>query len=422
MPCLAMALCLALVLALPGVAAPFQRQLTSDHFRITYTSGVGPDAVSATYARLVRDSLEAAYAALVVDRGFEIFAGRIDTYIANLECGAMGTEYLDESGSTPRPIIEIATEAVMEEALYTLWSEITLEDLVRSTAAHELFHVIQDYATIEGENDISEAIFVEPHATAIQEVIVPSANDYLDPALDFLLAPDSMAFFQRSYEAGIFWVFAFQRLEPTHLLRDLMAATAIYEGLYALDHTLVEHGTSLPALWGEFATAFATGRLPDQHAIHEITTVVEETIRWETGQTLTEPLSFPTPVHVAEWTGAGLIIDQVNAQGWGSWYGTYREDPVSSPLRVAHAYGIDVIDIQPTSDDSVAISFAGDEETAFQVFVACEQMGVWTTKPLTRDTAWTLSSPGSFDRIRVIVTRDEPGTGMYSITLSPATP
>ena len=422
MPCLAMVLFLVLSFALQGVAAPFQRQLTSDHFRITYTSGVGADAVSATYARLVRDSLEAAYAALVVERGFEIFPGRIDTYIANLECGAMGTEYLDESGNTPRPVIEIATQAVMEKALYTLWSEITLEDLVRSTAAHELFHVIQDYATIEGENDISEAVFVEAHATAIQEIVVPSADDYLDPALDFFLAPDSMAFFQRTYEAGVFWVFAFERLEPTQLLRDLMAASAIYEGLYALDDALRAHGTSLPALWGEFATGFATGRLPDQQAIHEITDVVEETIRWETGQTLAQPLFFPIPVHIAEWSGAGLVIDRVNSEGWGSWYGSYREDPLDSPLRVAHAYGIDAIDILPTSDHAVTISFTGDEETAFQVFVACEQTGVWTTKSLARDTAWTLSSPGSFDRIRVIVTRSEPGTGTYSITLSPATP
>ena len=419
---LAVVLCLLLAAPLAVSAAPFQRQLASDHFRITYTSGVGPDAVSATYARLVRDSLESAYEFLVSEHGFEIFPGRIDIQIISLECGAMGTEYLDESTGTPRPVIEIATEMVMEEAVYSLWTDITLEDLVRSTAAHELFHVIQDFATLQGENDISEGIFVEAHATAIQEIVVPAANDYLDPALDFFLAPDSMAFFQRSYEAGVFWFFAFERFGWAKFVRDLMTASAAYEGLYALKRVLTGYGTTLTGLWGEFALALATGKLPDQHALQDLRTVLEDTIEWETGQPIDGPIDLPTPVHVTQWRGAPLVIDQVNAEGWGSWYGTYPEDEAGSPLRVAHAYGIDVIDIVPASSAPAAIRIHGDEETAFQVFAAFEQSGAWTTKPLAMDTPWTLSSPESFDRIRLIITRSEAGTGTYSITVSPETP
>ena len=84
---------------------------------------------------------------------------------------------------------------------------------------------------------MSEQAFIEPHATAIQEAVVPTANDYLEPALDFLLAPDSMAFFQRTYDAGVFWVYTLDRFGIQFLV-DLMASSAQYDGRYAIDHAL----------------------------------------------------------------------------------------------------------------------------------------------------------------------------------------
>ncbi|MCK4355898.1 hypothetical protein KAW44_02310 [Candidatus Bipolaricaulota bacterium] len=120
----------------------------------------------------------------------------------------MGAEYFDTtSRGDPLPVIEIVTEEIMQGVLYDLVIPCTLRDMVRSTATHELFHVIQDSLALDGKNDMSDLIFVEATATWAQEAIVPEANDYLDPALDFLLGPDSIAFFHRTYDVGIFWVF-----------------------------------------------------------------------------------------------------------------------------------------------------------------------------------------------------------------------
>ena len=415
----ALLLCVAV---LPADAAPFQRQITSDHFRITYMAGVGPDAVSAQYAKLVQESLETAYEILVQDYGFSIFPGRIDVHILAPESGEMGAEYLDVSTGTPRPVIEVATEGAFEEIWSSMFVDTPVDDLVRSTAAHELFHVIQDYASLHGEGDISEMLFVEAHATAIQEAVVPAANDYLEPALDFLLAPDSMAFLQRTYEAGLFWIFVIERLGTVQFYRDLMAASASYEGMYAIEHALVPYGLTFDDLWAEFAVTLATERLADREALHRLALSLEESIEWETGQTLRDGVSLPTPVHVAAWKGTGLAIDHVNSLGWGSWYGTFDEDPIDSPLRVAHAYGIDVIEIIPATDASMTIAFSGDHETRFLVFACAEKSGTWTIAPIAQDAPWTISSPDAFDRIRLAVTRTEPGTGAYSIHLSPATP
>ena len=121
---------------------------------------------------------------------------------------------------------------------------VSLEDEVKSTAAHELFHVIQDTLALERENDMSDLAFVESLATWAQEEVVPAANDYLEPALDFLVAPDSLSFFHRTYDAGIFWVFLASRHGGAQAIRRVMAATESFDGRFAIESAFQSDGLS----------------------------------------------------------------------------------------------------------------------------------------------------------------------------------
>ena len=174
-------------------AATQQRQ--SEHFTLSYQEQFGSGG--GDYARLVEESLEYSYD-FFMDAGFAIFPGTIQVDILEGDSGELGAEYLEiGDDGTVTPYLEIAAKSIMDDYLMYAYVDTSLEDLVMSTCAHELFHVIQDTHSLQGDGDISEQSFVEPQATAIQEIVVPTANDHLDPALDFLLAPDSMAFFQR---------------------------------------------------------------------------------------------------------------------------------------------------------------------------------------------------------------------------------
>ena len=247
---------------LVGLAALQQR--TSEHFAIFYDDGWGD--VSESYSLLVEDSLEFAYDFFLAE-GFAIFPGLIRVDILETYVGELGAEYLelDEEGNWT-PVIEIATENIMNDYLSYTYIDTSLEDLVASTCAHELFHVIQDFHSLHSIGDISEQSFVEAQATAIQEAVFPTANDYLDPALDFLLAPDSMAFFQRSYDAGVFWVYMLDRFD-VQIFLHLMISSALYEGRHAIDHALEPMGLSFFDVWTDFAVALATGTLPDSDVI-----------------------------------------------------------------------------------------------------------------------------------------------------------
>ena len=130
--------------------ADYPRQLASDHFLLTYDVGTGPDATSGEYAASVRDALEAAYQILVVKDGFPVPEGPIETDLVMTESGEFGSESMatGEDGQ-PRPVIEIAVKRGMEDAMANSVVPVSLEDEVKSTAAHELFHVIQDTLALE---------------------------------------------------------------------------------------------------------------------------------------------------------------------------------------------------------------------------------------------------------------------------------
>lgn len=404
------ALCL-LVWSVAAAALP--RRHTTDHFVITYESQFG--ATDSNYVALVEEGLESAYATYL-EAGFSIFPDLIEVDIIDTDAGELGAEYLIEvEAGGWLPVIEIASQDVMEDYLTYAYVASSLEDLVTSTCAHEVFHVIQDAHALEMTGDISEQSFVEPHATAMQELVVPTANDYLDPALDFLLAPDGIAFFHRSYDAGIFWVYFLEQFGSETLL-DLMASSASYDGRHAIDHTLASRGLTFFDVWADFALALATSALPDSDVIGKLVPEAEGSGWWTRTR---PPAQIPPVVAKAAWAGIELSIETVSATNESEYTPAYEDDPIGTGLRIAHAYGIDIVEIAVGSTVPMSIAFEGNSNSAFRTAVASETSTGWISAAF--EDAIVLEPDAEPSRIRIVITRSEAGTGEYTIVLSPRT-
>ncbi|MFC2083008.1 hypothetical protein ACFLSG_03115 [Candidatus Bipolaricaulota bacterium] len=371
-------------------------------------------AVSGDYSRLVEKGLEFAYDFFSTE-GFAIFPDLIRVDVLETSAGELGAEYLEMDGAGNWvPTIEIANESVMQEYLSYAYTDTSLKDLVASTCAHELFHVIQDYHSLHNAGDISEQSFVEAQATAIQEALVPNANDYLDPALEFLLAPDSMAFFHRSYDAGIFWVYVQDRFGVQAIL-DLMDSSALYDGRHAIDHAFSSSGLSFFDIWSDFAVMLATGDLVDSEVISTLVPQAEGSGWWTRTR---DPAPIPPLVYRETWTGSAISIETVNSTNQSEYSPLYEDDPIGTALRVAHAYGIDVLEIVLDDMTPMTIQFKGEPETQFRTLIASEMSDGWSSAPFTAFA--TFQPEETMARIRIIITRSEAGTGEYTIIISPS--
>ena len=418
MPDAARAAFVAVVLLLLGslsVYADFQRRLESEHFAISYTSGSGPDAVGADYALLVQSSLESAYTFYAAS-GFEMYESRIPVYILATEYGELGAEYNDATAGGLLPVIEIATPSTMEEALAWSTVETPLERLVESVCAHELFHVIQDVYSIAGLGDVAEVSFVEAHANAMAEFAFPEANDYIDASLELILGPDSVGFFHRTYDAAIFWIHVIDEY-GMEALRDVMLASAAYEGRHAVDRAFAGRGLSFFDLWAQFAIALCTGGLRDAELFDAANPFSDAPSFGK--MTIVDTALLPPPVYHATWTGQPLDVQWGNTTNERQEWPFVPEDVEGSPLRVAHAYGIDVLDFSGSTPDPMQILFSGDDETEFFVAVAVQDAAGWHIEPIDPGVAVLVEGP--FDLARVIVTRTEPGTGAYALSISTPT-
>ena len=65
------------------------------------------------------------------------------------------------------------------------------------------------------------------------------------------------------------------------------------------------------------------------------------------------------------------------------------------------------------------IEFHGDAETHFRTAIASETSSGWSLMPF--ETSITLQPDTTTIRIRVVITRSEPGTGEYTLTIEPVT-
>ena len=405
------ALVLGLILTSLFVHADFGRRLESEHFAIHYLAGTSDAAVPADYARLVQTSLEEAYAFYAAN-GFDLYESQIPVHIVQTEYGELGAEYNDAAAGALLPVIEIATPAVLEEALAWMNVEVPFEDLVASVCAHELFHVVQDVYAQAGIGDIAEDSFVEAHADAMAEFAVPEANDYIEAALELILAPDSVAFFHRTYDASIFWIHLVDQY-GMEALRDVMAASAAYDGRHAVDHAFADRGRTFFDLWAEFAITFVTGALRDAALFEAANPSPDLDVGGSASSTAS---ALPPPVYRTTWIGQTLDVAWVNTSNARQVWPFAPEDVEGSALRVAHAYGIDVLDFASGTDASMQLVFAGDDETTFFVAAAVQTDGTWRIEPIDRGVPALIEGP--FDRVRVLVTRAEAGTGTYSFAVS----
>ncbi len=381
-------------------------RVESKHFVITYD----PETAFA-YVQLVERGLEAAYDAFVVHSSFPTFPAAVEVRIPSGDMDGMGAEYLETNAmGDPLPVIEIAPQASMAAAADAISIGLSLEQAVLSTTAHEFFHVLQDYASLHGEGDVSESAFIEPLATAVQEVAAPGADDYVDAAVGFLFAPDNVSFLDRGYDGGLFWVFVLDRYGGLDAVRRVMAASAAADGAQAIDRAFAEQGLSFLDLWAKFAAALATDTLPDAAAVAKLAQV------WRTELGLAE-LWLPTPIAIARWGGRPITMDRVTEDSPAGAVLGYSDSALDSALRVSHPYGIDVVSIEPQSSAPLDISVVAEPEADFRIAFVGRRGESWDLLSLF-GREFVLRNPSRYDEIRVVLTRGETGSGSYTVRLS----
>ena len=396
-----LAVCLAPVAAR---AASYVRAETK-HFVVRYATE------DPRYVESVLEELEAAYALFVSDSGFATFPGPIEVRIP-MDVGGLGAEYLEDDGEgNPLPIIEIAPRATMREAAASSATGMTLEDAVRSTAAHELFHVLQDYAALAGRGDVDETAFVEPLATAVQELAAPGADDYVDAAIDLFFAPDGAPFLDRTYDAGIFWVFVMDRYGRIKRIHDILAAAATEDGAEAVAQAFASERLTFLDLWAKFVGAWAAAALPDGDALTRFT----ETWRRELGL---RSLRLPVPIATCVWKGSPLTLDHATETTPAADVLGYADASVGERLRLTHSYGIDILSIRPESPSALAISVRAPAGADYRLAVAGRRGQAHELLSLGEPRAW-IDSPHRYDEILLWLTRGEGGAGTYSVELAP---
>ncbi len=398
---------LLVVSVLAAGAAASEVRSESKHFVIVYDSDTSFD-----YVALVQSGLEAAYDVFVLDWGFPTFPDAVEVSIVDDGTGALGSEYLGmhEDGA-PRPVIEIAPEASMWPVGGAL-SDPSLSEAVRSTTAHEFFHVLQDYASWSGPGDVSEAAFVEPLATAVQEVAAPDADDYVAAADDFLLAPDAMSFFDRHYDGGLFWVFVLDRYGGLDAIRRVMKASADNDGSRAVDRAFAAEGLTFLDLWAKFTVALATGTLPDAKAVEAMRASWEA----EFGSSGVD-VEFPPAVAIADWTGSPAVLDHVTELALADLLLGYSDRDLLAPLRVTYPYGIDAVVIRPRSAAPVHIVVDAPQPGDFRIAFVGRRGDSWDLLSFSGHEL-VVRDPSRYDEIRVILTRGEVGDGVYTVRLS----
>ena len=403
---------LASVIALAGQT----HELASEHFAIYYRTS-GPDAVNMSYVTMVRDAFEESYLVLTDTYGFSIPYERIEVYIASGDGGELGSEYvITTSYGDHVPVLAIAPQAEMQDSILGMYIFTTIDGLVRSTAAHELFHVVQDTLAFASKNDMSDQPFVEALAVWAQEQVYPDVNDYLEDGLDFLLAPDSIDFFYRTYDAGIFWVFLSSRHGGADVIKRVLAESAIYEGRYAIDAAFRDQGLSFDDLWEEFAIAAGMDDLPDRNVISGLFHPHAGKAKAKKHEAA-ESNELPVSTYESVWKGGELVIDRSNANNIAPYELRYADESAGTPLRVAHAYGIDYLRLRASTRKTMVISFTGDVETAFRADVALARGDTYTVHPLAEGKPVIVKSPDQYNEICIVITRGAAGTGAYSVKI-----
>ena len=261
---------------------------------------------------------------------------------------------------------------------------------------------------------MSDLFFVESLATWAQEEAAPGADDYLESALDFLVGPDSLGFFHRTYDAGIFWVFVASRYGGAEAIREVLAATVAFDGRYAVEAAFQAKGVSFLDLWEAFSVSLAAERFPDAERVRTLFALRDPEAKSQKPRRWVE---LPPPVYHGTWDGGETTIDRVTQTSDAPHASEFAEDPPGSLLRVAHAYGIDFLHLTAAVDRRLEISFFGELGTEFRAAVVARRGSETLTWSLVPEKPVLVETPNLFDEIRIVVTRGEAGTGAYRLTL-----
>jgi len=154
--------------------------------------------------------------------------------------------------------------------------------------------------------------------------------------------------------------------------------------------------------------------LPDAITLSSLVPMAEDSGWWTTNQ---DPAPIPPPVVRQTWTGAPLDLRQVNAGNESEYIPPFEDEAIGSDLRVAHAYGIDILEIEIADETPLIITVQGDLETQFRTAIVSEENASWTHTLFSQSI--TVRPTVSTTRIRIVITRSEPGTGEYEIALRP---
>jgi hypothetical protein len=194
----------------------------------------------------------------------------------------------------------------------------------------------------------------------------------------------------------------------------VLEASADYDGRYAIDYAFREEGLTFDDLWEEFALALASGTIPDANLIKTMFPLAVEDGK---SRNSTRWVVLPAPVYRETWSGTPIDIERVNFESNAPYSPWFEEDPIGTPLRIAHAYGIDFLDLASSTDQPMEIAFAGDAGTVFRVNVVTQEGSNTTVYRLTADAPVSIEHPDRYDTIRIVITRGEAGTGSYSLTI-----
>lgn len=406
-------LILALV-SLPAAAQQLPRQqqvLRSAHFEIHYDT-VGADAVSETFVEAVRAGLEMAYDVFVIREGFRFPKEpvRIHLLASLLGSNTFGATFVPFHER--RAVIVLNDERTFRSAASFLQETLKLPTsstrFLHAVIAHELFHVIQR------EYDFTEALLAESTAVWAAEHAVPDSDDYVFNALDLLLGGTDFAALPSlnpSYALGLFWMTVVPERGGAAFIRELLETSRLYDGLDLLDRVFARHGTSFLDAWSQFALRLQTRQVHDAEVIYPAAEALSG-------------LAAPVPALVIAWRGGLQSVRTLQGQLplLESPFGAFA-DPAASPLRVAHAFGIDYVRLQAQAGGSLLLRFQGDASSAFRVGLVHEREGE-LVRVRTLDEADTVRVPDlrPGDVLTVVVTRGAEGTGRYALFLAPGAP
>ena len=118
-------------------------------------------------------------------------------------------------------------------------------------------------------------------------------------------------------------------------------------------------------------------------------------------------INLPVSTYKGVWNGGDLLIDRSNVKNASPYELRHTDDPAGTPLRVAHAYGIDYLRLRASTGKTMVILFADDAETAFRADVVLTTGEAYTVHSHAEEAPVVIESPDQYREICIVVTRGE---------------